>query len=57
MYIINVAYTLVFCLLDFLPNPGPERLPLDSVRGDVEFVSVFASLASLAVSFVPESLL
>ena len=39
----------------FWPNPGPGRLPLDSGRADVEFAGVFASVASAAVSFVPES--
>ena len=42
--------------LDFWPNPGPGRLPVDSGRGDVELAGVFASVASLAVSFVPESI-
>ena len=40
--------------LDFWPNPGPGRLPLASGRGDVEFAGVLASVASLAVSSVPE---
>jgi len=42
------------CFADLLPNPGPGRIPLDSDRGDVEFASVFVSVASSAVSFVPE---
>ncbi len=39
---------------DFWPNPGPGRIPLDSACGDVEFASVFAPVASVAVSFVSE---
>ena len=31
---------------DFLQNPGPGRLPLNSGCGDVEFACVFASEAS-----------
>jgi len=37
----------------FWPNPGPGRRPLDSDRRDAEFASVFASVAFLTVSFVP----
>jgi len=37
--------------LDFWPHPGPGRLPLDSVREDIEFAGVFASVASVAVIF------
>ena len=41
--------------LDLGSNPGPGRLPLESGRGNVEVLQyVFASVASLAVSFVPE---
>ena len=36
------------------PNPGPGRLALDWGSGDVEFSGVFASVASVAVSFVAE---
>ena len=36
----------------FWPNPGPGCLPLESGRGDVEFASVFASVACLAVSLL-----
>ena len=36
------------------PNPGPGLLPLHSGRRDIEFASVFASVVSLAVSFVSE---
>ena len=39
---------------DFLPNHGPGHLPLDSGREDDERATVCASVASLAVSFVPE---
>ena len=39
----------VFAVLG--PNPGPGRLPLDSDRRDIEFDRVFASVASVAVSF------
>jgi len=39
---------------EFWPNPGPGRLPLDSGRGDIEVAGVFASAASVAVSFVSE---
>jgi len=42
--------------MDFGPNLGPGLLQLDSGRGDVEFVGVFASVASLAGSFVAESI-
>lgn len=31
--------------------PGPEHPPLDSVRGDIEFAVVFASVASVAINF------
>ncbi len=41
-------------LMDLWPSPGPERLPLDSGRGNVEFACVFESVASLAVSFMSE---
>jgi len=37
-------------------NLGPGRLPLDSGRGDVEFAGAFVSVASVAVSFLPESM-
>jgi len=37
-----------------VPNTGAELRPLHSGRGDVEFASVFASVATLAVSFVSE---
>ena len=37
---------------DFGANPGPGCLPSDSGGGDIEFASVFASVASVAVSFV-----
>jgi len=39
--------------IDFWPNPGPGRLPLDSGREDVELARVFASAATLA-DFVSE---
>ena len=45
-----------FVFPDFWPNPGPGRLPLDSSRGDVEFPGGFASVASVAVNFAPESI-
>jgi len=37
----------------FWPNPGPARRLLDSDRRDAEFAGVFASVAFLRVSFVP----
>ena len=40
--------------VDFWPNPGPGRLALDSGRGDVDLAGVFASVASVTVSFVSE---
>ena len=40
----------------FRQNPGPRHLPLDSGCGEVEFAGVFASVASLAPSVVPESI-
>jgi len=40
--------------MDLWPNPGPGCLPLDSGGGDVEFTGAFASVASLAKSFVSE---
>ena len=36
------------------PNPGPGRLPMDSARGQVEFASVIAFVASLVDNFVSE---
>ena len=45
-----------FCFPDLGPNPGPGCLPLGSGRGDVELASVFASVASLPVSFVSGSI-
>ena len=44
-------------VLDFWPNPGPGRLPLDLGRGDVELAGVFASVASVVVSFVSKCIL
>ncbi len=41
--------------MGFWPNPAPGRRPMDSGRGDVEFAGVFASVVSMAVSFVTES--
>ena len=38
------------------PNPCPGRLPWNSDLRAVELASVFASVASLAVSFVLESI-
>jgi len=38
----------------FWPNPGPGRRPLDSGRRDIEIAGVFASVATMAVSFVCE---
>jgi len=49
----NKALTV---FLDLGPSPGPGRLPLDSARRDVELASVFASVAPVAVSFMPESI-
>jgi len=43
-----------FLFPGFWPNPGPGRVPLDSVRGDVEFAGVVTSVAYVAVNFVPE---
>jgi len=37
----------------FWPNLGPGRRPLDSDRRDAEFSGVFASVAFLTISFVP----
>ena len=59
------SFGLVLCfLVEFHSVPGfhlvlwihlvPGRLPLGSGRGDVEFACVFAPVASVAVSFVPE---
>lgn len=38
--------------LDFWPDPVPGSLPLDSGGGDIEVAGGFASVASMAVSFV-----
>jgi len=38
------------------PNLGPGCLPLCSGRRDIEFAGVFASVASMPVNFVPESI-
>jgi len=46
---------LTFVFHGFGPNPGPGRRPLDSVRRDADFAGVFASVAFLTVSFVPDS--
>ena len=41
---------------DFKPNPGPGGLPLHASRGDIEFVVCAVPVASLAISFVFESI-
>lgn len=41
---------------EFGPDLGPGHLQLDSGRRHVAFAAVFASVASLAVSFVPKSI-
>ena len=38
------------------PNPGPGRLPSDSGREGVKFAGEFASVVSMPVSFVSESI-
>ena len=43
---------LIWVCLAFGANPGPGRCPLDLCPGTVEFTSVFASVASVAVSFL-----
>ena len=47
---------LELCFPGFWPNPGPGRRPLDSGRRDVEFASVFASVASSTVSVMRKSI-
>jgi len=44
-----------FLVPGFWPNPAPGGLPLDSDRRDAELAGVFAPVAFLTVSFVPES--
>lgn len=45
----------LFQLPDLVPNPGPERLPWYSGRGDIKFACVCAPVAPLPVRFVPQS--
>ena len=48
---------LNLCFPDFVPNCGPGRSPLDASRQGIESAGVFASAASLAVSFVSKFIL
>jgi len=52
-WIARVSKTKIkLSFLIFWPHPGPGHVLLDSGRRDVEFANVFASVASLALSFV-----